>query len=58
MKKTLLAATAAFALMAPTANAQSIGVTMALFDDNFLTVLRNALAKTTVAPGLAGGRPA
>lgn len=43
MKKTLLAATAALALMVPAANAQSIGVSMALFDDNFLTVLRNGM---------------
>jgi len=28
-----------------------------LSPDDFLTVLRNALAKTTVAPGLADGRP-
>ena len=28
-----------------------------LAPDDFLTVLRNALAKTTVAPGLADGRP-
>ncbi|MBR3370453.1 MAG: sugar ABC transporter substrate-binding protein [Rhodobacteraceae bacterium] len=43
MKKTLLAATAATALMASLANAQNIGVSMALFDDNFLTVLRNGM---------------
>lgn len=43
MKKTLLAATAATALMATMANAQNIGVSMALFDDNFLTVLRNGM---------------
>lgn len=43
MKKTLLAATAATALMASMANAQNIGVSMALFDDNFLTVLRNGM---------------
>jgi len=42
MKKFLLAA-ATFALMASTANAMKIGVTMALFDDNFLTVLRNGI---------------
>lgn len=43
MKKTLLAATAATALLASAAHAQNIGVTMALFDDNFLTVLRNGM---------------
>ncbi|MDD7971891.1 sugar ABC transporter substrate-binding protein [Roseinatronobacter alkalisoli] len=43
MKKTLLAATAATAMMASMANAQNIGVSMALFDDNFLTVLRNGM---------------
>ncbi len=42
MKKTLLAAGFA-SLMATTAMAQDIGVSMALFDDNFLTVLRNGL---------------
>jgi len=42
MKKFLLAA-ATFALMASTANAMKIGVSMALFDDNFLTVLRNGI---------------
>jgi len=46
MKKTLLAATAATAMiasMSSMANAQNIGVSMALFDDNFLTVLRNGM---------------
>ncbi len=42
MKKTLLAAGFA-SLMATTAMAQDIGVSMALFDDNFLTVLRNGI---------------
>ena len=43
MKKTLLAATLAVSLTTP-AMAESIGVSMALFDDNFLTVLRNGMA--------------
>jgi inositol transport system substrate-binding protein len=42
MKKLLLAA-AAMALMSGGAQAANIGVSMALFDDNFLTVLRNAM---------------
>ena len=42
MKKTLIAA-GACALMTTTAMAQDIGVSMARFDDNFLTVLRNGM---------------
>ena len=42
MKKYILAAAMA-TLMAGTANAAKIGVSMALFDDNFLTVLRNGM---------------
>lgn len=42
MKKTILAA-ALSTLMATTAMAENIGVSMALFDDNFLTVLRNGM---------------
>ncbi len=42
MKKTLLAAGLS-TLMATTASAETIGVSMALFDDNFLTVLRNGM---------------
>ncbi len=42
MKKHLIIA--AFAsMMATTASAETIGVSMALFDDNFLTVLRNGM---------------
>jgi len=42
MKKTLM--TAGFvALMGTSAMAEGIGVSMALFDDNFLTVLRNGM---------------
>ncbi|MDP9839753.1 ribose transport system substrate-binding protein/inositol transport system substrate-binding protein [Neorhizobium huautlense] len=42
MKKHLIAA--AFAtMMATSASAQTVGVSMALFDDNFLTVLRNGM---------------
>ncbi|MCC5954576.1 MAG: sugar ABC transporter substrate-binding protein [Natronohydrobacter sp.] len=52
MKKTLLAATAATALMASAAHAQNIGVSMALFDDNFLTVLRNGMID--MAAGMDG----
>ena len=42
MKKTLLIAGFA-GLMATTAMAENIGVSMARFDDNFLTVLRNGM---------------
>lgn len=42
MKKTLLVAGFA-ALLTSTAMAQDIGVSMARFDDNFLTVLRNGM---------------
>ena len=42
MKKTLIIAGFA-GLMATSAMAQNIGVSMALFDDNFLTVLRNGM---------------
>jgi ABC-type sugar transport system substrate-binding protein len=41
--KRLLTATAMCAVMATTAHAENIGVSMALFDDNFLTVLRNGM---------------
>lgn len=39
----LLTATALCAIMAGAAHAENIGVSMALFDDNFLTVLRNGM---------------
>ena len=42
MKKLLLGV-ALSALMAGAAHAEKIGVSMALFDDNFLTVLRNGI---------------
>ncbi|MCE5974881.1 sugar ABC transporter substrate-binding protein [Sinirhodobacter sp. WL0062] len=42
MKK-LLTATALCTVMAGAASAENIGVSMALFDDNFLTVLRNGM---------------
>ena len=42
MKKTLIIAGFA-GLMATTAMAETIGLTMATFDDNFLTVLRNGM---------------
>jgi inositol transport system substrate-binding protein len=52
MKKTLL--TAGFvALMSTTAMAEGIGVTMAAFDDNFLTVLRNGIQSQADAAGLS-----
>jgi inositol transport system substrate-binding protein len=51
MKKTLLAA-GLTALMSTTAMAEGIGVSMALFDDNFLTVLRNGIQSQADAAGL------
>jgi inositol transport system substrate-binding protein len=51
MKKTLIAAGFA-SLMSTTAMADGIGVTMALFDDNFLTVLRNGIQKQADEQGL------
>ncbi|MEO5613907.1 MAG: sugar ABC transporter substrate-binding protein [Cypionkella sp.] len=51
MKKTLLIAGFA-ALMGTSAMADGIGVSMALFDDNFLTVLRNGIQKQADDNGL------
>jgi inositol transport system substrate-binding protein len=52
MKKTLIAAGLA-ALMTTTAMADGIGVSMAAFDDNFLTVLRNGIQAQADAAGLS-----
>jgi inositol transport system substrate-binding protein len=52
MKKTLIAAGFA-ALMSTTAMADGIGVSMAAFDDNFLTVLRNGIQAQADAGGLS-----
>ena len=51
MKKTLIIAGFA-GLMSTTAMAEGIGVSMALFDDNFLTVLRNGIQSQADAAGL------
>jgi inositol transport system substrate-binding protein len=51
MKKTLIVAGFA-ALMTSTAMAEGIGVSMALFDDNFLTVLRNGIQAQADSAGL------
>jgi inositol transport system substrate-binding protein len=51
MKKTLLAA-GLVSLMGTTAMAEGIGVSMALFDDNFLTVLRNGIQSQADGAGL------
>ena len=48
MKKTLIIAGFA-GLMATSAMAQNIGVSMALFDDNFLTVLHNGMVDQAAA---------
>jgi inositol transport system substrate-binding protein len=50
MKKTLVAAGFA-SLMSTTAMAEDIGVSMAKFDDNFLTVLRNGIQAQADASG-------
>ena len=52
MKKTLLAA-GFTALLGSTAMADGIGVSMALFDDNFLTVLRNGIQSQADSAGLS-----
>ena len=52
MKKTLIAAGFA-SLLGTTAMADGIGVSMALFDDNFLTVLRNGIQKQADEQGLS-----
>jgi len=43
MKKMLMAVAVAGTLATPMAHAQKIGVTMAAFDDTFLTILRNGI---------------
>jgi len=50
MKKLVLAGFVS--LMGTTAMADGIGVSMALFDDNFLTVLRNGIQKTADEGGI------
>jgi inositol transport system substrate-binding protein len=51
MKKTLLAGFVA--LMGTTAMADGIGVSIAAFDDNFLTVMRNGLTDYATANGIS-----
>ncbi len=51
MKKTLFAATA-LSLISTAAMSETVGVSMALFDDNFLTVLRNGIIE--LADGTEG----
>lgn len=51
MKKLLLS-TAIVLTMASAASAETIGVSMALFDDNFLTVLRNGIQKNADERGV------
>ena len=52
MKKTLIVA-GFTALMSTTAMAEGIGVSMARFDDNFLTVLRNGMIAQSEALGIS-----
>ncbi|MGO1077438.1 sugar ABC transporter substrate-binding protein [Inquilinus sp. CA228] len=51
MKRTLLAFAAAALLSLPAEAATKIGVSMAHFDDNFLTILRNAMTEEAKAKG-------
>lgn len=52
MKKFLVAAAVSTTLLAPfAAHAQKIGVTMAAFDDTFLTILRNGLSESAKKAG-------
>ncbi|KVN75695.1 sugar ABC transporter substrate-binding protein [Burkholderia ubonensis] len=51
MKTKLMAATAAAILAMPLAHAEKIGVTMASFDDTFLTILRNSIADAATKDG-------
>ncbi|MCA8881293.1 MAG: sugar ABC transporter substrate-binding protein [Rhodobacteraceae bacterium] len=52
MKRTLFAATAMTTVICSAASAENIGMSMALFDDNWLTVLRNGT--TAYVAGLDG----
>ncbi|WP_175817629.1 sugar ABC transporter substrate-binding protein [Burkholderia diffusa] len=51
MKTKLMAAAAAAILAMPLAHAEKIGVTMASFDDTFLTILRNSIADSAKKGG-------
>ncbi|KVH32063.1 rhizopine-binding protein [Burkholderia cepacia] len=51
MKTKLMAVAAAAILAAPLAHAEKIGVTMASFDDTFLTILRNSIADSAKKDG-------
>ena len=52
MKKTLLAFAAVALLSLPAEAATKIGVSMAYFDDNFLTILRNAMTQEAKDKGV------
>lgn len=51
MKTKLMAVAAAAMLAVPLAHAEKIGVTMASFDDTFLTILRNSIADAAKKDG-------
>ncbi|MCA8295125.1 sugar ABC transporter substrate-binding protein [Burkholderia sp. AU30198] len=51
MKTKLMAVAAAAILAVPLAHAEKIGVTMASFDDTFLTILRNSIADSAKKDG-------
>ena len=55
MKTKLMAVAAAAILAAPLAHAEKIGVTMASFDDTFLTILRNSIADSAKKDGATAG---
>ncbi len=52
MKRLLTGTALAFTLFAPAAMAQNIGISMALFDDNFLTILRNGMQDYAASAGI------
>ena len=52
MNRLLTGTALALTLLAPAAMAQNIGISMALFDDNFLTILRNGMQDTAAEKGI------
>ncbi|TPE47941.1 substrate-binding domain-containing protein [Amaricoccus solimangrovi] len=52
MKRLLTGTALALTLFAPAAMAENIGISMALFDDNFLTILRNGMQSYATDKGL------
>ncbi|PZQ47131.1 MAG: rhizopine-binding protein [Rhodovulum sulfidophilum] len=52
MKRLLTGTALSLTLLAPAAMAQNIGISMALFDDNFLTTLRNGMQDYAQSKGI------